>query len=108
MIEECHALLDGRYHSADGAPIEGGEGLELVTILNVEPGRRGGLSGGRGILLRLFDQRSPRHNPVRRGDAGVGKGCVEEGPQHAVWLANWHFGERGRPVIRDSMQDYFQ
>ena len=30
---------------------------------------------------------------------------MEESAQHAIWLTSWHIGERGRPVVRDTVQD---
>ena len=103
MKDECDALLERRCHAANGAPVEGREGFELFAILDVKYGRRGGLSGGRGILLPLLDQRPPYHGPVRREDTRVSQSCMEESAQHAIWLTSWHIGERGRPVVRDSV-----
>ena len=106
-MSECDALLERSDHATDGAPVEGREGFELLMVLDVKYGHRGRLSGCCGTILPLLDQGPPLHGPVGEEDARVGQCRVEEGTQHAVWLSNWHFGERCRPVIRDSMQDYF-
>ena len=107
-MDECDTLLKRRYHAAYGAPVEDREGFELVAVLDVKYGQRGRPSSGCGIFLSLLDQRPPLHAPIGREDTRVGQSCVEEGPQHAIWLPRWHVGELGRPVVCDTVQDDFQ
>ena len=104
-MSECDALLERRDHAAYGAPVKGGEGFELLVVLDVEYRQRGRLDSCCGTILPLLDQGPPLHGPVGGEDTRVGQGCVEESPQHAVWLSLQHRGEHGRPVVRDAVQD---
>ena len=104
-MSECDTPLEGRDHAAYGTPVKGREGFELLTVLDVKYGHRGRLSSGCGTILPLLDQGPPLHGPIGREDTRVGQGCVEEGPQHAIWLFLQRCRDHRRPVVRDTMKD---